>query len=157
MRVRNILWWMGFFYAGICVQSVLPGLDALVIGLLLALQERRLLQLAWLLPALVLVQEGGGTLDFGASILWHLAVAGLFFIGHSLFEVKNLLFMFLLSACLGAAHMGVILVMAALQNVPVDDAALLEESVLQALFIPFGWQLAGITRRKLVLSHENPN
>jgi hypothetical protein len=71
--------------------------------------------------------------------------------------VKNLLFMFLLSACLGAAHMGVIIVMAALQNAPVDDAALLEESVLQALFIPFGWQLAGITRRKLVLAHENPN
>ncbi|MDR2726493.1 MAG: hypothetical protein LBC10_00690 [Deltaproteobacteria bacterium] len=155
MRARNILWWMGFFYAGICVQSALPGLDALVIGLLLALRERKALQIAWLLPALVLVQEGGGTLDFGASILWYLAVVALFFIGHKLFEVENLLFMFLLSACLGLAHMGIIRLMAALQNAPVDEAALLDEGILQALFIPFGWHLAGITRRILVLSYEN--
>ena len=155
MRVRNILWWTVFFYVCICLQSALPGLDALVIGLLLALQERRLLQIAWLLPALVLVQEGGGTLDFGASILWYLAVVILFFVGHKLFEVENLLFMFLLSACLGVAHMGVIRLMAALQAVPVDEAALLDEGILQGLFIPFGWHLAGVTRRSLVLAYEN--
>jgi hypothetical protein len=153
--MRNMLWWMVFFYAGISVQSMLPGLDALVIGLLLALQERRPLQIAWLLPLLVLVQEGGGTLDFGASILWYLAVVLLFFMGHWLFEVENLLFMFLLSACLGVAHVGVVRVMAALQNAPVDGAALWDEGILQALFIPVAWRLAGITRRVLVLSHES--
>ena len=157
MMARNIFWWIGFFYAGICVQYILPGLDALVIGLLLALQERRPLQIAWLLPVLVLVQEGGGTLDFGASILWYLVVIALFFWGHWLFAAENLLFMFLLSACMGVAHMGIIRMMAALQNAPVDEASLLDESILQALFIPIAWRLAGITRRLLVLSHENPN
>jgi hypothetical protein len=101
------------------------------------------------------VQEGGGTLDFGASILWYLAVVLLFFMGHWLFEVENLLFMFLLSACLGVAHVGVVRVMAALQNAPVDGAALWDEGILQALFIPFAWRFAGITRRMLVLSHES--
>ena len=156
MRARNILWWVGFFYVGICVQNALPGLDALVVGLLLALQERRALQIAWLVPVLVLVQEGGGTLDFGASILWYLAVVALFFMGHWLFEVENLLFMFLLSGCMGVAHMGIIRVMAALQYTPVDEVTLLDESILQALFIPFAWRLAGATRRMLVLAHENP-
>ena len=157
MRARNVLWWMVFFYAGICVQSVLPGLDVLVLGLLLALQERRPLQLAWLLPVLVLVQEGSGALDFGTSVLWYLAVVALFFIGHRLFEVENLLFMFLLSACLGVAHIGIIRLMATLQDAPVDATALLDEGILQALFIPIGWHLVSITRRILVLSHENPS
>ena len=157
MRARNIFWWVVFFYVGICVQSILPGLDVLVIGLLLALHERRPLQIAWLLPVLVLVQEGGGTLDFGASILWYLAVVALFFIGCRLFEVENWLFMFLLSACLGVAHVSVIRLMTALQGVPIDEAALLDEGILQALVIPFGWHLAGVTRRFLVLSHENSN
>ena len=157
MRVRNVLWWLGFFYAGVCLQGFLPGLDALVIGLLLALQERKPLQIAWLLPVLVLVQEGSGSLDFGASILWYLAVVALFFMGHWLFEVENLLFMFLLSGCMGVAHMGIIRLMAALQYTPVDEATLLDESILQALFIPFAWRFAGMTRRVLVLSHENPD
>jgi len=155
MRTRNLLWWAGFFYVAICVQSVLPGLDALVVGLLLALQERRILQIAWLLPVFILVQEGCGTLDFGASILWYVTVVALLFIGDRLFEVKNFLFMFFLSTCLGVAHMGITRLMAALQNTRVDEAALLDESIIQALFIPIGWHFAAITRRVLVLQHEN--
>ncbi len=155
MRMRNLTWWLGFFYVGICLQNALPGLDVLVIGLLIALQERRWLQLAWVLPALVLVQEGGGTLDFGASVLWYAAVIALFFVGHWLFAVENLLFMFLLSAFMGIAHLGVVHLMAALQSAPLDSAILLDESILQALFIVFAWRFSSFTRRVLVLAHED--
>ena len=77
----NILWWVAFFVFGLALQQALPGTDVLVVGLFLALQERRPFQLAVVLLALILVQEGVGTLDFGTSVLWYLLVITLFFIG----------------------------------------------------------------------------
>ena len=76
----NILWWVAFFVFGLALQQALPGTDVLVAGLFLALQERRPFQLAVVLLALILVQEGVGTLDFGTSVLWYLLVITLFFI-----------------------------------------------------------------------------
>jgi hypothetical protein len=157
VSLQNLLWWIGFFYAGICLQNALPGLDVLVIGLLIALQERQGVRLAWLLAALVLVQEGCGSLAFGASILWYPAVVVLFHIGRRLFEIENLLFMFLISFCMGLAHIGIILLMAALQATPVDVSVLLDEGILQALFVPVAWRFAGFTRRILVLTHACPD
>ena len=157
MRARNITWWLAFLYIGISAQNAFPGLDVLVIGLLVALQERRIMQFACLLPVLVLIQEGGGTLDFGASLLWYSAVIALFFVGHWLFEVENMVIMFMLSACIGAAHMGVVQIMAVLQSTPIDRSLLLDESVLQALLIGLAWRPLSWTRRVLVLSHEDPN
>ena len=60
----NILWWVAFFVLGLALQQALPGTDVLVAGLFLALQERRPFQLAVVLLALILVQEGVGT-------FWH--------------------------------------------------------------------------------------
>ena len=74
----NILWWVAFFVFGLALQQALPGTDVLVAGLFLALQERRPFQLAVVLLALILVQEGVGTLDFGTSVLWYLLVITLF-------------------------------------------------------------------------------
>ena len=82
----NILWWVAFFVFGLALQQALPGTDVLVAGLFLALQERRPFQLAVVLLALILVQEGVGTLDFGTSVLWYLLVITLFFIGRWMFE-----------------------------------------------------------------------
>ena len=104
----NILWWVAFFVFGLALQQALPGTDVLVAGLFLALQERRPFQLAVVLLALILVQEGVGTLDFGASVLWYLLVITLFFIGRWMFETENWLFVLLLSGCIGLAHYGVI-------------------------------------------------
>ena len=99
----NILWWVAFFVFGLALQQALPGTDVLVAGLFLALQERRPFQLAVVLLALILVQEGVGTLDFGTSVLWYLLVITLFFIGRWMFETENWLFVLLLSGCIGLA------------------------------------------------------
>lgn len=107
----NILWWVAFFVFGLALQQALPGTDVLVAGLFLALQERRPFQLAVVLLALILVQEGVGTLDFGTSVLWYLLVITLFFIGRWMFETENWLFVLLLSGCIGLAHYGVIWLM----------------------------------------------
>ena len=83
----NILWWVAFFVFGLALQQALPGTDVLVAGLFLALQERRPFQLAVVLLALILVQEGVGTLDFGTSVLWYLLVITLFF--HRALDVRD--------------------------------------------------------------------
>ncbi len=154
MNTRNIVWWGLFLSLGIMLQQALPGLDVLIVGLILALQERSSLQTAWLLVVLILIQEGVGSLDFGASVLWYGVVIVLFFLGRWLFETENFLFVFLLSSCIGAGHFAVMWIMCALQYIPVNIPALLDESVLQALFIPFAWKLAGYSRRRIVL-HED--
>ena len=72
--VRNIFWWLCFVALGICVQSLVPCLDALVVGLVILLQERDYKNLCWLLPLFVLLQEGIGTRPFGATIVWYALV-----------------------------------------------------------------------------------
>lgn len=155
MTFGNFVWWGGFFVAAIWMQRLLPGIDALVVGLLIALQERRPLQIFWITVLLIVLQEGMGTLEFGASLLWYPLVISLFFAGRWLFETRNVLFVFLLSACLGAAHLGVMLLMARLQYIAVDMQALLDESILQALFIPVAWKAAALTRLSLVSNEDS--
>ena len=59
--VRNIFWWLCFVALGICVQSLVPCLDALVVGLVILLQERDYKNLCWLLPLFVLLQDARHT------------------------------------------------------------------------------------------------
>ena len=151
----NILWWVAFFVFGLALQQALPGTDVLVAGLFLALQERRPFQLAVVLLALILVQEGVGTLDFGTSVLWYLLVITLFFIGRWMFETENWLFVLLLSGCIGLAHYGVIWLMTRLQFIPLDTTQLLDESILQALLTPFVWQCSMMARRWVVPNENN--
>ena len=108
--------------------------------------------LAVVLLALILVQEGVGTLDFGTSVLWYLLVITLFFIGRWMFETENWL---LLSGCIGLAHYGVIWLMTRLQFIPLDTTQLLDESILQALLTPFVWQCSMMARRWVVPNENN--
>lgn len=151
----NTLWWVLFFMIGIWLQRFLPGIDVLVSGLLVALGERRPIQLAVVLGTLIVLQEGMGTLDFGASVLWYGIVVCLFYGGHWLFETENFLFMFMLGGCLGAAHYGVLWTMSRLQFIPVTPADLLDEGILQALFTPFAWRFVLSARRWMVSNDED--
>ena len=151
----NILWWVAFFVLGLTLQQALPGTDVLVAGLFLALQERRPFQIAAVLLALILIQEGVGTLDFGTSVLWSLVVITLFFVGRWMFETENWLFVLLISVCLGAAHYGVIWIMTRLQFIPLDMTRLLDESILQGLLTPFVWQFCLMARRWVVPNENN--
>ena len=105
----------------------------------------------WLLPLFILLQEGMGTRPFGAVIVWYAAVVLMFKMGRWLFEVENFIFVFLLSACLGAAYYGVAWLMSPLQNLPFDVQGTLDRSLIQAIFVPFAWRLLVATR------HWNPN
>lgn len=146
-NLGNILWWIAFFFIGIWLQRLLPCIDVLIAGLLLALEESRIWQRCWIALILVILQEGMGTLDFGATALWYPLTILFFFIGKWLFETRNFLFILLLSACLGATHFGIMFLIERLQYIPVNVQELLDESILQALVIPLVWQTAEIPRR----------
>lgn len=150
MSLRDVFWWVLFLLTGIWLQQLLPGIDALVIGLIIVLQEGRLARLLWLLPAIILLQEGMGTLAFGSSLLWYGSTIALFYMGRWLFEVENFLFVFLLSACLGLLHYLISDMMASLQNLDLPLRQLMDESILQALFIPPTWRAALELRRRFV-------
>lgn len=146
-RVRAAAWWLCFIALAICVQALAPGLDVLVVGLIILLQERDWRNLVWLLPLFVLLQEGMGTRPFGAIIVWYAATIVIFRLGRWLFQVENFVFVFLLSACLGAASYGVTWLMAPLQNLEFNVEDALDKSLIQALFMPFAWRALVAARR----------
>lgn len=140
-KIGNLFFWLMFIGFSIALQSIAPGLDVLAAGLIILLQEEDYKGLLWLLPLFVLLQEGIGTRPFGASIVWYSATVVLFLIGRWLFEVRNFIFVFLLSACLGFAYYGVAWLMAPLQNMAFNVENTLDKSLTQAIFMPFFWRL----------------
>ncbi len=154
MNWLNILWWAVYIGVAIVLQASVPGIDFLLPGFILAIQERNPFQFLWLAGIFILLQEGMGSMAFGGVLLWYSLTVLLFFIGQNLFEGESFLFIFLLSGCLGVAHYAVFSTMAGLQDMPVDANLLMEESVFQALLTPFVWRFARFVRR--VPRHENP-
>ena len=100
----NIAWWLAFTTVGICMQAFIPGVDVLVVGLIILLAERDYKNMLWLLPLFIFLQEGMGTRIFGASIACYAITMALFRMLHWLFAIKNLLLIFLLAACMGVAY-----------------------------------------------------
>ena len=146
-KTRNAVWWVLFLFPAITLQRFFPGVDFLLAGFLLTLQERRYADMLWVLPLLVMLQEGMGTREFGVVLLWYVAVAAVFWLGRWLFDVENFLYAFLFSAALAACHFSVAFLMSPLYAVPVDLRRLLDESVHLALLLPVCWKLAQYTRR----------
>ena len=147
MTSRNVVWWVLFLTVGIWLQMVLPGVDMLLPGLILAIQERRPMQLIGVFLVTVLIQEGLGTLAFGACVLWYLSVTLLVIIGHWLFSTRSLFFVILLGLAAGVTRYAVTQLMVSLQNATLDNAVLLEECGMQAVVIPVFWKLAELSRR----------
>ncbi|GAB1255074.1 hypothetical protein [Desulfovibrio falkowii] len=153
--LRDVIWWLCFLAAAVGIQAFVPGLDVMTVGLIILLQERDYKSMLWLLPLFILLQEGMGTRVFGGVIVWYIAVIVLFRMGRWLFEAENFLFIFLLSACLGAAYFGVAWLMAPLQDLPFNFQDTLDKSLIQAIFIPFAWKLLVATRHGKAHAAEN--
>ena len=139
MKPARITFWVVFTLCGLWLQNIVPGVDFLAPGLILAMQEEKWTVPLWLGVLWLFLQEGTGSLPFGASLLWYGALAGLYFFGHCLFEARNFLFVFILGASLGAMHFLLIGVMVLLQDQTVPVERLLTESALQALIFPVEW------------------
>ncbi len=153
MSARNVVWWGIFFIVGIWLQLAIPGIDVLAAGLLLTLQERKFSQTIVILILLILIQEGTGTLHFGAGILWYFFLVVFFFLGRWIFATENMLFMVLFGMGSGVTHYVIIHIMLVLQKHSMDTRLLQDESILQALLLPIAWKLAQLLR-PLSRSHE---
>ncbi len=141
MRPAHITFWVFFTVLGVWLQNLVPGVDFLAPGLILAMQEEKWTTPVWLGFAWLFIQEGTGSLPFGTGILWYGVLAALYFFGHWLFEARNFLFMFILGACLGSMHFFLVSVMLLLQDMSIPLERLTLESVLQLLVFPVEWGL----------------
>jgi hypothetical protein len=145
-KARNVCWWGAFLGQAIILQRLFPGVDFFLAGFLLTLQERRYADLIWVLPLLVILQEGMGTREFGVVLLWYVVVASVFLLGRWFFDADNFLYAILFSGCLAACYFAVVFLMSPLYAVSVDVDRLLDESLHLALLLPVCWKLAQFTR-----------
>ncbi|MFV0421491.1 hypothetical protein [Oleidesulfovibrio sp.] len=153
--MRNVIWWFFYSIAAIWAQKFVPGIDFLLPGLIIALQEQRSVQTFWLVIFFSLIQEGCGTMSFGPAVAQYLITIVLFQAGRWLFEAHNISFVLLLSATLGLVHYGIIRIMAMLQDIPLLLQPLIHESIIQALVIPVCWLLVRLIRARFV-TDESP-
>ncbi|MDR2051495.1 MAG: hypothetical protein LBQ63_06990 [Deltaproteobacteria bacterium] len=148
----NILWWAGYIAAGIWLQKLAPGLDALVPGLIVCLQEGNRQQTTLFLLLCILIQEGAGSLPFGQSIIWYGTVMAFYHIGGWFFMAGNFVFILILSLALSLARLLIFLGMWLLQSLPLSALAppsdFVGSYILQAACIPPLWLLAVKTRRR---------
>lgn len=147
-----LLWWATYIAGALIVQQNIPGVDALVPGFLLSLQERKTKQTFWLFCIFVLIQEGSGSLTFGSAVLWYGGQIYLFHLSQRFFVAENIVFVFMLSASLGAYRLFLTWLMCAVENLPFDYALFVRESLLQAAVIPVIWGMAYFTRPKSAIS-----
>ena len=154
MRVaRNVFWWVAFLVFGIVCQLYVPGLDALLTAVLLVTQERDYKTMVWLLPAIVLLQEGMGTLFFGSSVFTILAVIGLYRLASAIPVATR-----------GFSHLLVIVgcgffrgffgwFFATLQNAPADMDLLVRDGLVETLYVLVSWPLLTVLR-KFAVPHD---
>ena len=155
MTVLNIIWWAGFLCCGLIMDSLLPGIDVLLIGLIIALQEGKFTQILWVFLVVILLQEGIGALPFGASILSYSMLVLIFYGGRALLEQENILFVLLVAVSAGLGHYIFTQVMAALQGISLPGGRLALESLIQALILPPLWIVAFVLRGKMVPHAQN--
>ena len=137
--LAHIFWWLAFTVAGLVLQMFLPRIDALVAGVIVLLQERLYKSMLWILPLFILLQEGLGTRTFGGSILWYVVICVLFLVGERFFNSKTFLFVFFLSAAVGAAYYGLNMLLAPLQNLEIQSQDLLDSSIVQTAVVICTW------------------
>lgn len=148
MFIKNLIWWLVFILCSVWAQHFISGSDILVVGLIISMQEDRPMQTVWLFCAFVLIQEGAGSLAFGASLFRYSAAVVLFRMGRWLFEPRNVIFMFFLGLALGVLNYFLLDLMATLQNIEIGLDRLSMESLVQVeVFLP-AWGLAQWIRGK---------
>ena len=143
------LLWVIFFILAVWLQLFFPGTDFFVPGIILSLQRERFSHaLALILPAL-LIQEGAGSLVFGAGVLRYGGLVGMFLVGRGLFEARSPIFILLLAAAFALAQMIILHTMAGLQSMDIQGQRLILESLTMFATIIFGWWLLDSVYRSI--------
>lgn len=140
--MKTLLFWTGFTAFGIWLQHLLPGVDALAPGLILCLQKEPWplglgLGLLW-----ISVQEGAGSLNFGAALFIYSIMCGGFLLGRSVFNTRSAGFVTLLGVVHALATAAAIQLLAGLQQLDMDADELPLLMTIQAGLFVVLWQTA---------------
>ncbi len=139
--LRHTLWWIGFLVTGILLQTFLPGLDAMLLGILMLNDSRDYRTMVWFMPAVVLLQEGTGTQAFGASVLF----ISLCLVFQRLLQPVALASrsgaMLLLCATAGCMLMLVTWLFAIMEGLCVTTNDILFAGLCETLYLLVGWTL----------------
>ena len=141
--------WALYIVCAIIIQRYAQGVDALVPGLLIALQSKKRSLVLFLFLLFCLIQEGTGSLRFGSSILWYGGIIVIYFLTSSV-VLETSVAVVLLFSVLAAAYMGGVSLFAqAIQDYRADFQALIAQCVLQAVLVPVLWFLAAPLRHRM--------
>ena len=153
MTWRNTGWWLLYCIVAITLQALMPGIDFMLPGLLLALQERHHVQSLCVGTIFLILQEGMGSMPFGSTLLLYALAVICFYAACSLFEGRSALFVILLGMVLAAMHAFTFVLVASLQDIPWQASVLQAECLFQAFFTPVVWWAASSLRGLMV--HES--
>lgn len=137
-----LAWWGAYTIIAVWVQKFIPGIDVLVPGMILSMQERPGGQTFLLVCIWILLLEGMGNMAFGYGIMWYGLLALFFLAGQWLFESRSFLFMCLLGLGLGVLHPTLIYSLATLQGVAWPVRVTIWQGALQAISFPIVWLIA---------------
>lgn len=137
-----LLWWGGYTIIAVWAQMLIPGVDFLAPGLVLAMQERPVSRVVVLGILWTLLQEGIGGLSFGYGVAWYGLLAIMFVLGRWMFESRSVMFMYLLGVFLGILHPLLTLGLLSLESMQTAPDRLIVEGAIQAAVFPVVWWFA---------------
>lgn len=146
----NLFWWVGYIIVAILLQRLVPGLDALVPALIICLQDDNKQQTTIFLVICMIIQEGTGTLPFGASLIWYCTVVATYYIGGWFFVGESIMFILVLSISMGVSRALIFIGMGLLQPLPLDYQSMYPTYILQVLLTPIIWGIGSKTRIMMV-------
>lgn len=147
MKVLNVLWWFVYAFLAVFLQIYTAGVDFLIPGIIVVLQEKKIMQTSIVVGAFILIQEGIGTMPFGNVFLWYSLTIIFFYAWRWFFEVESLMFILLLSLALSVSHYFIVSVLASVQDIYINYKALRDECVYQMLFTPIIWHAISYLRK----------
>jgi hypothetical protein len=145
--MHPLAFWGLFTIAAVWAQRFVGGVDFLAPGLIVCLQAKHRQTAVWLAAAWILLQEGMGSLDFGALVLWYAVLAALYITGRWLFEPTNVLFVGIIGLALGIWHFALMQMMGSMQGLTLPSGRIALESVLQAVIFTAEWGLLSLLYR----------
>lgn len=140
--IQAFFWWSGYAVAAIWAQTMLSGVDFLVPGLVLSLQERPGTETGVVALCWVLLQEGMGNMAFGYALMWYGVLVLAYLAGQWLFKARSFPFMCLLGIGLGVLHPLLVSSLASLQGLAWVATVTMWEGLYQALAFPLVWYVA---------------
>jgi len=153
--MREYWWWIIYTVAAVWLQRFFPGLDFFLPGLILCLQLRKYHYAFWFGLVWIFIQEGTGTMTFGACLLWYMVLVLIFFWFRFFFSTGSFVFILLLSVFVGFWHWAVVHIMSELQEVAVDTEILILESLQTILLFPVIWGVLYYLRMRWVLDRSH--